>query len=579
MHRSVVEDCLPWLLALFACCVALYLLLRWGGARLSLARLKEVHADERGAVQSLSFVLTVPIFVMVMMLIVQISQLMIGIVVVHYASFAAARAAVVWIPADTGGEEGENRVSYYRPGAENPIPGNGDQYTIMPGSPKYQKIEMAAVFACMPLAPSRDLGLVADGAERDALHKIYQGVDPAYETNSRIPARIDNKFAYSRQATRIRLQFLHKDDGIEPPLAQWLVPPDILEFYPNEVGWQDPIQVTVTHEFALLPGPGRLLARRETSYDGRTDEVAASIFARRGIYVRELTATTTLGNEGRKSVAPFRHHLQTPGAFTSSSSHERATRVLFIGNSYTSTNDLPGQFRTIAQASGIPVEVSERTAGGATLAQHADDAQTSETIAAGGWDYVVLQEQSLTPLFNRPGMFTAARQLHRQIEQAGAKTVLYMTWARENTPEAQAGLSSAYRELAGQLGAGLAPVGEAWQAIRTAQPKLQLYQPDGSHPSLIGTHLAACVLLAEILGVSPVGLPSDAIPMTADQAHEAQRIAWETAQGRNSRPQLPQGSPVSMDVASPSIPAAASREGASGESASHTDSTAPQGDG
>ncbi len=338
MHRAAVEACLPWLLTLVLACLLLWTLVRWSGAQIRLGRLLSLHRDERGAVQSLSFVLTVPAFAMIFMLIVQISQLMIGIMVVHYAAYATARAAIVWIPADTGGEEGENRISSYLPDNAG-IPGTGEQYTIVPGSPKYQKIEMAAVLACMPLAPSRDLGLAVDGPERDALHRIYRGLDPAYETNSRIPARIDNKFAYAREATRIKLSFLHKDDGIEPPLAPWMVPPDIFEFYPNEVGWQDPIQVTVTHQFALLPGPGRLLAREVTSYDGRPDTVAASIFVRRGVYVRELTATATLGNEGLKSVAPYRHNLQTPSPPTSSpQSQSQAAAASHSGNRFISTN-------------------------------------------------------------------------------------------------------------------------------------------------------------------------------------------------------------------------------------------------
>ena len=48
-------------------------------------------AIKPGSVQTLSFVLTLPIFIMVMMLIVQVSQLMIGLIVVHYAAYAAAR--------------------------------------------------------------------------------------------------------------------------------------------------------------------------------------------------------------------------------------------------------------------------------------------------------------------------------------------------------------------------------------------------------------------------------------------------------------------------------------------------------
>lgn len=560
MHRTAMEDCLPWLMALLAAFGVLWLLVRFSGAHFSLARLRAVHANEQGAVQSLSFVLTVPIFVMVMMLIVQISQLMIGIMVVHYAAFAAARAAVVWIPADTGGEEGENRISSYLPGNGASIPGNGQQYTILPGSPKYDKIKMAAILACMPLAPSRDLGLNPAGDERDALHKVYRGLDPGYDTNDRVPARIDNKFAYAQEATQIELHFLHKDDGIEPPLAQWLVPHDPFEFYPSEVGWQDPIQVTVTHQFALLPGPGRLLARRETSYDGSTDEVAASIFSRRGVYVRELSATATLGNEGLKSVAPYRHSLQNPGS-NSTTSVER-TRVLFVGNSYTYTNDLPGVVQSMAKAAGLEVEVAERTAGGATLAQHAADAQTLQTIASGEWDYVVLQEQSLTPLFNRQGMFAAARQLHAQIQQAGAETVLYMTWARENAPQTQAGLASAYRDLASQLGASVAPAGEVWQTLRDRQPQLRLYKADGSHPSPAGTHVAASVIFAEIFGLSPVGLPADGSELSSSEVREAQRLAWEatrspTSPSRTDQPAIsnnrsstddsPSGAPMSPE--------------------------------
>jgi len=309
MHKAVVEACLPWLAVLVVACLALRLLVRFSGAEIRISRLLALHRDEQGAVQSLSFVLTVPAFAMIFMLIVQISQLMIGIMVVNYAAFAAARAAVVWIPADTGFDEAENRISSYVPDDAG-IPGTGPQYTITPGTPKYRKIEMAAVLACMPLAPSRDLGLTPDTPEREALHRVYRGLDPGYQNNSRVPARIDNKLAYSLDATRVRISFLHKDDGIEPPLRQWFVPHDREEFYYNEVGWQDPIQVTVTHQFALLPGPGRLLARSVGGYDSQSDAVAASIFVRRGVYVRELTATATLANEGLKSVAPYLHSLR-----------------------------------------------------------------------------------------------------------------------------------------------------------------------------------------------------------------------------------------------------------------------------
>ena len=91
MSRAIMTACLPWLAVLLVLILAAWVLVRFSRAQLHLGRLFELHRDEAGSVQSLSFVLTLPVFVMIAMMIVQVSQLMIGVVVVHYAAFAAAR--------------------------------------------------------------------------------------------------------------------------------------------------------------------------------------------------------------------------------------------------------------------------------------------------------------------------------------------------------------------------------------------------------------------------------------------------------------------------------------------------------
>ena len=90
-------------------------MVRLSGLRPRLGRLRRLHRDQAGSVQSLSFVLTLPLFVMVMMLIVQVSQLMIGLIVVHYAAYAAARSAVVWIPANLPSPETAQLHQFLRP--------------------------------------------------------------------------------------------------------------------------------------------------------------------------------------------------------------------------------------------------------------------------------------------------------------------------------------------------------------------------------------------------------------------------------------------------------------------------------
>ena len=62
---------------------------------------------------------------------------------------------------------------------------------------------------------------------------------------------------------------------------------------PGELGWQDPVTVTVRHEMALLPGPGRLLALG-------TDRLAEKIGRRGRVYAYPLEATITMDIEGRE---------------------------------------------------------------------------------------------------------------------------------------------------------------------------------------------------------------------------------------------------------------------------------------
>jgi hypothetical protein len=298
------------------------------GGRLEPSRLRRLHGDQEGAVQSLSFVLTMPFFIMVLMMIVQVSQLMIGMVVVQYAALAAARSAIVWIPANLGaGAELENQISSYEvdptatdqvapeldPTAADygPSQVGGLTYLVTPGSPKYTKIVSAAVLACMPIAPSRDLNLTLSSDGQALAQTMLPQLQAAYgsmvsssASNGAINGRIAHKLAYAIQATTVEVRFYHPN--FEPPLVCYDIPPWLDEFQPNEMGWQDQVNVKVTHQYALLPGPGRLLAQIIHNPDGSVANGPAQSIQKIGdVYVYPLTAEATLGNEGEKSVLPY----------------------------------------------------------------------------------------------------------------------------------------------------------------------------------------------------------------------------------------------------------------------------------
>lgn len=211
-------------------------------------------------------------------------------------------------------------------------------------------------------------------------------------------------------------------------------------------------------------------------------------------------------------------------------------RVLFVGNSYTYCNDLPGTVSRLAAAAEPPVriETGHVTRGGWSLEKHWAGGGAQERIRRGGWDVVVLQDKSTGPI-DEPGpesMKAHARKFHAEIEKIGAKTVFYMTWARQHRPAMIEALAKHYEEIADELGAAVAPVGRAWQRALAARPGLALHVEDRSHPNELGTYLAACVFYATLTGRDPRGLGTGGLNQVTDvDAAFLQGIARQTVTG------------------------------------------------
>lgn len=196
------------------------------------------------------------------------------------------------------------------------------------------------------------------------------------------------------------------------------------------------------------------------------------------------------------------------------------TRVLFIGNSYTFQNSLPPMIEAFAStlAPESPFDTESALAAGATLRWHLTQGTAPQRISQGGWSHVVLQEQSLLGGMRidgnvyladpEPLFFPAARELSARSSAVGAKPLFFMTWSRKANLAAQSHLTRAYAQVAGKLGAPLAPVGVAWERVRRERPELELYDADGSHPGPAGTYLSACVLFASIFRKPCTGAPS-----------------------------------------------------------------------
>ena len=205
-------------------------------------------------------------------------------------------------------------------------------------------------------------------------------------------------------------------------------------------------------------------------------------------------------------------------------------KVLFIGNSFTARNNVPGLIAQMAEARGQQLHHQLIQTGGASLRMHWNKGDAQKAIQETRYDYVALQEQSTLPVKNALRFHENVRLFDEVIKASGAKTALYLTWARQNAPETQAAITSAYTAIGEELGATVIPAGVAWQNFLSKHKQPLLHDKDQSHPTLAGSYLAACVFFAVLFGENLVGIACDLKGLTQAEAELMQKTAWATVQ-------------------------------------------------
>ncbi|MCS7077551.1 MAG: PKD domain-containing protein [Bacteroidia bacterium] len=226
-------------------------------------------------------------------------------------------------------------------------------------------------------------------------------------------------------------------------------------------------------------------------------------------------------------------------------SYAQKTKVLFIGNSYTGSHNLPFRVQELALSMGDSIEYDMAVFGGYTFNLHSTNTTTLSKIYSKAWDYVVLQEQSqipaLSPSYVAANCFPYAHKLDSHITKNNAcsETVFFMTWGRKNGDAMncasyppvctyngmQARLRQSYLQMATNEHGSVAPVGAAWKMVRDSFPSINLYEPDESHPTEQGTYLAACVFYCTLFHKSCVGSSYIFGSVTPTEAYQLQYAA------------------------------------------------------
>jgi hypothetical protein len=152
------------------------------------------------------------------------------------------------------------------------------------------------------------------------------------------------------------------------------------------------------------------------------------------------------------------------------------------------------------------------------------------------YDGVMMMDCSQCPVHPQlqPIFYEYAGKHSATARKYGAAPIFFMSWAYQDKPEMTQQLAAEYVKAGKQNNALVVPAGLAFAASIAKRPDLNLYVADKRHPSLAGTYLAACTVLASVYKTNPVGLKYNA-GLPADVAAHLQAVAWETSQAFHAK--------------------------------------------
>lgn len=219
-------------------------------------------------------------------------------------------------------------------------------------------------------------------------------------------------------------------------------------------------------------------------------------------------------------------------------------RVLFVGNSYMYYNDsLHNHVNRLASTADPSLKKEIRyksaTIGGAPLWHH--NIQHLTTPGNLGikepFELVIMHGNSTDAMSekNKASFREKVVEFNEVITKRGGKVALYMTPAHIKpskfaSPEMTGKTADMYVAAGNEINALVIPTGLAFAEAYRQKPDIKLHQDfDGSHPTLIGTYLAACTVYASVYGKSPVGNTYDYYGrISKEDAEFLQKVAEKT---------------------------------------------------
>lgn len=202
--------------------------------------------------------------------------------------------------------------------------------------------------------------------------------------------------------------------------------------------------------------------------------------------------------------------------------------ILFLGNSHTGNNDVPGLVKSLLESDGTRRKVVTKSYFAPFLNDFSTRPDVVSDLKSGQWNIVVLQGAKVSSSHKYNYSQAGGIEVAKAAVKARSRVLLFVEWPRRGWNESEYQLS-VYRDIAHATDAEMVPICYAWDVALKAKPSLDLWLPDGNHSNLTGGYLAACSFYYYLEPGSeptwqPAGIPTDMAKFLRQTAKKAMRM-------------------------------------------------------
>lgn len=184
--------------------------------------------------------------------------------------------------------------------------------------------------------------------------------------------------------------------------------------------------------------------------------------------------------------------VQPPTVITTPS--DSAKKILFVGNSLTYTNDLPGIVTNIGKSRGVEIVTEMLAYPNYALEDHWNDGRLQTLIATKKYHFVVVQQGPSSQMDGRIMLLDYGARIKNICTPHNTKLAFFMVWPAQVNFHTFDGVIANYTDAAIATNSLLCPVGKLWKEYFLSSGDYSYYGPDMFHPSQMGTANAAQVI-------------------------------------------------------------------------------------